>query len=248
MEKNQTFRALILAVIIALIGIAVYFILTQNGYENLIDEDLAKSFINKYQSKARKCLGTDADTADIDSMAKWLANTSYDNKDFFVMHYTFTSNGSNQLDLVFGIYDANTKELKSELRNYSLTGYTAVDSTVLTDLKLAFDTQYVNCTKAKTFAKYAFYTVGDMRNYLVYINHKTDQAKFVEFKFSQIDYNAITTHPITSVANQFRSLYSTSQDSFLLPICFVLDASKNRILEVQAKDMASLCPVQCSID
>ena len=162
------------------------------------------------------------------------------------MHYTFTSNGSNQLDLVFGIYDANTKELKSELRNYSLTGYTAVDNTVLTDLKLAFDTQFGNCTKAETFAKYAFYTVGDMRNYLVYINHKTDQAKFVEFKFSQIDYNAITTHPITSVANQFRSLYSTSQDSFLLPICFVLDASKNRILEVQAKDCASLCPLLCN--
>lgn len=243
MEKNQTFRSLILASIIVLIGIAVYFILTRNGYENLIDENLAKSFINNYQSKARKCFGTDADTADIDSMAKWLTNANYDNNDYFVMHYT--SNGSNQLDLVFGIYDANTKELKSELRDYSLTGFTAVDSTVLTDLKLAFDTQYVKCTGAKTYSKYAFYTVGDMRNYLVYINHKTDLAKFVEFKFSQIDYGAITRHSIPSVVTHFSSHYTTSQDSFLLPICFVLDASKNRIGDVQAKDAATLCPLNC---
>ena len=245
MEKNQTFRTLILAIIIALIGIAVYFILTQNGYENLIDEDLAKSFINKYQSKARKCLGTDADTADMDSMAKWLADTNYDNKDFFVMHYAKT--GTTNLKLVFGIYDATSKQLKSELRIYTSIGYTEINNRDLPILKLAFDTQYVECTQAETFAKYAFYTVGDMRNYLVYINHKTDLAKFVEFKFSQIDYGAITSHSIPSVVTHFSSHYTTSQDSFLLPICYVLDASKNRIGDVQAKDAASLCPVQCSV-
>jgi len=244
MEKNQTFRALILLCILALIGILAYLFFTKSEYDQLIDENLANSFINKYQISAKECLASDADTADILSLTKWLTDANYDNNDLFVMHYT--SNGAGQLSLVIGIYDIVTKQLKSELRDYSRTSHITIDTADLATLKSAYEEQIMQCGNTETFARYAFYTIGDMRNYLAYIANKTEYAAYIEFKFSQIDYGAIIGHSIPTVADQFSSIYNLSQDGYLLPICYVLDASKNRIADIQAKDMASLCPTQCS--
>ena len=213
------------------------------SYDNFIDETLANSFIDNYLSGLSSCHGTSAQKINLNALREVLSNSIYSDQDAFVMHYT--TNSSGDIHIIFALYDGLTNTLKSEYMDITENGLQPVSPEEMTNYKNAFIEKSTTCSSG-SFAKYAFYTVGDMRNYMAYIDHHTSNANFLDFKFSQISYSEISALPEGNQKTKLLNFYTSNHDNFILPICYVLDATKNRIADVQAKDCASLCPVHCN--